>query len=243
MNLGAVSVSLQFSTSIHLTLIASLIFLFRFDREKRIPYSLFFMIVGMLTSYFDFLTTPILTLVYPLVLFVILAAEGSLRKDFIRTVMYSAFWSVGYLGMWGSKWILSSMLTGQNHIKKGIERLQLRSGNTLGDTRLSAADIFRMVKNYLVNSHFLALLLICIAIFAICAFFSKGYKNRHGWITTGLLFLVSLYPFVWFCLAKNHSIQHSFFTFRTLAGFVFAAGSGFLPLIDYNNIRISTKVL
>lgn len=60
------------------------------------------MIVGMITSYVDFLTAPLLTLGIPLVYLMLLQfreyREESYKKNLLTMLTASGLWGVGYLG-------------------------------------------------------------------------------------------------------------------------------------------------
>lgn len=72
-----------------------------------------FLIIGMLTSFFDFLTYPLFTLGMPLILISVLGTFSSVQKlcDIVKN---SIFWGIGYGGMWCGKWMVGSILTGDN---------------------------------------------------------------------------------------------------------------------------------
>ena len=62
-----IGVSLQGSSIFFITMIASIILIYRYNKIKDFP--LLFLVVGSLTSFFDFLTVPLLTLGIPFAIF------------------------------------------------------------------------------------------------------------------------------------------------------------------------------
>lgn len=62
-----IGVSLQGSSIFFITMLASIILIYRYNKIKDFP--LLFLIVGSLTSFFDFLTVPLLTLGIPFTIF------------------------------------------------------------------------------------------------------------------------------------------------------------------------------
>mgnify|MGYP003098497412 CR=1 FL=1 len=108
---AAVMQSLQYSTAFYVAFGAMAVLLWT---DGRMNDALFFMAVGMLTSFVDFLTYPIATLGLPL------AARMALRQkqekpcglaDFVKICLS---WGIGYAGMWSGKWLMAALLTGQN---------------------------------------------------------------------------------------------------------------------------------
>lgn len=69
-----------------------------------------FLIIGMATSYVDFLTYPFVSLGIPLVIWLILDNEEKVIQKLGKMVWNSGFWCAGYAGMWAGKWILGSIL-------------------------------------------------------------------------------------------------------------------------------------
>lgn len=62
-----IGISLQGSSVFFITMIASIILVYRYNKIKDFP--LLFLVVGSLTSFFDFLTAPLLTLGIPFTIF------------------------------------------------------------------------------------------------------------------------------------------------------------------------------
>ena len=66
----------------------------------------------------DFLTTPILTLGFPLVVFIAVNKE----KDRLKTLFTQSFiWLLGYASIWASKWLIGWILTGENIIDTDLK--------------------------------------------------------------------------------------------------------------------------
>ena len=129
-----VSSSLQNSTSYHMMMAAVIVLLSFWEKSCfREHLYLFFLCVGMLTSYMDFLTYPVVTLSFPLILCFALSDYRKVLEGIRRLLQYSVLWCIGYGGMWASKWILATVFTGENHIQKGISKILVRSGSDIGN--------------------------------------------------------------------------------------------------------------
>ena len=82
--------------------------------------------------------------------------HNSLKED-IKSFMGSCVaWTAGYAMMWGSKWILGTMVTKENMIKDALGSALFRIGATESETKTSAVEaVFRNIganKLYLLTA-------------------------------------------------------------------------------------------
>lgn len=214
--------SLSLSVCLYIMLIGIGIQL-RFDDvlKKKNIYHIFFLAIGMATAYFDFLTYPLITLTYPLCVYLYLHDRG-LAGNVRKMICYSVQWLGGYLGLWASKWILTDLLTGNSTIKDALGTLMVRTHSAEGYSR-SGGFLWVVIKNIKAYGNWCYVILAIIMLLIIVRRISAVQPSR------GIsFFLVMLYPFVWFFVTQNHSEQHWQFTCRILAGGVFAGFMGCL---------------
>ena len=115
-----VLVSLTMSVCWILTLLAVEYMLLHHDRlHEKGQYPEFFLIVGILTSYFDFLTYPIVTLGIPLCCYFLLERDR-LWNNIKRLTGFSVSWAIGYAGMWAAKWVIADLTLHTGTIKDAI---------------------------------------------------------------------------------------------------------------------------
>lgn len=244
LNLPAVAQSLQYSTVFHLTSFA-LIMLLGFWKSTgfRKYLWLYFLLVGISTSYMDFLTYPIITMTFPLiVLFALNSKNGiSLRKAAIQLIGFPALWGIGYGGMWGSKWLIATLVTGKNQFSYALKKVLERSGNTVGGQKITYGDIMTIMYDYLRKNALMYILVFMILITVLLVLISRGFMQKTKWIFAASFMILACYPFIWYAFLKNHSYQHHFFTYRSMASFVFAAGSFLLPLINWNKFKYNSR--
>lgn len=214
-------------------LTAAILVQLKMDRllSRRGWYGLFFLMVGMATVYFDFLTYPLVTLVYPLGIY--LYFHGStFKKDIIGIIKNSVEWSIGYVGMWAAKWILADCLTGSTCIQDAVETIFIRTGSAQGYSKIGGffSVLAKNFQPFLNWCYILIAILFAVLFFAGMSktFFRKIKSNLPG---AASYFLLASYPFVWFFLTQNHSEQHWQFTCRILAASVFAVISGCCVLL------------
>ncbi len=122
--------SLQFSWVYYIGILSAIVFLIR---EKWHPKSilLLFLITGMVTSYVDLLTYPLITLGLPMMIFLLRWQENdsTWRKKLLYFMGNSMFWGIGYAVMWGSKWVLNSIFTNGNIFENVRAEIEIRLSN------------------------------------------------------------------------------------------------------------------
>lgn len=199
--------------------------------EKNHNYILFFLISGMVTSYFDFLTYPLVTLGYPLVIYFYKNGD-SVRSDLKRMVTFSFNWFWGYVWMWFSKWVLAAVFTGSNTLKDAFMTLQTRTGNAGSEGRIGGfiKVIHKNLDAYLNWGFLLFMMVILIMLLSKNLFDLKICKFKK----TVPFLLVALYPFGWWFVTQNHSDEHWMFTCRIFAISVFALLSGVVKAVERN---------
>ena len=223
---AAVMQSLQYSTAFYVAFGAMAVLL---AADGRLNDSLFFMAVGMLTSFVDFLTYPIATLGLPLVLHTNCAGGGKREKPFGLSdcVRLCACWGAGYAGMWSGKWLVAVLLTGQN--------VFAQAGNAMGN-RLGAVDdsgdalslLTGVQENLRIMFNPLTILML-LGVLAVCAaLWMRSGKRLNIRRLPPVLFCAAL-PFMWYMVLLNHSAEHAFFTYRALCVTLFAGVSMTIP--------------
>lgn len=206
--------SMQFSPCFYLMLLTSmaLVGLRAYLNDTRRSY--LFLIVGILTAFFDLLTYPFVTLGIPLITY--LAVDKECRENWKKSikdiVFYSVSWGIGYVGMWGAKWVAASVLTDENVIMDAVNQVKFRSGHyEQGRSFLTTLklnfDACNMKSIWVVLIALTVFLLACV----ILNFRRNGIKLLP---VTAVILVVSLYPFLWYYLTMHHSSDNSYFTWR-----------------------------
>lgn len=210
--------SLSLSVCIYLLLIGLLIQVALDDKLVKINgYYSFFLIMGAMTSYFDFLTYPIVTLGFPLCVYFCMHEER-IKKTIINIFLYSGLWGFGYFYMWASKWIMSDVLVGSSTIKDALFTLGVRTGS---DT----VNYFMVVKKnlsaYMNRPYFV---LIVAILFIVAIWMVKDLLNKKKISISVMIPCAAMIiaPFVWWFVTQNHSGQHFVYTCRIFGLSVFA---------------------
>lgn len=197
--------SMQFFPVLVLTVIGSLLVI-KQDTAK--GFGLLFFIIGSLTSYFDLLTTPLLTLGIPLAVMLSLKPnEGFLlKKSFVECIQLILLWGLGFALTFVTKWALASLILGQNIFADAYEVSLYRM----------EADEFTRWDAVMRNLSMLNWWIVCIV--AIVLLIISLIKYRSFNFKKAILFLIiALMPYVWYFILSNHSYLHWWFTFRLQA--------------------------
>lgn len=213
-------VSLQYFSSYALMMLGVLAVLYGdewLSRNER--YGFFFLILGMLTCYFDFLTYPLVTLFIPLILVLYLHAhEQHLFRFFVGACL---LWGVGYAGFWAMKWLVGSLIVGDDliynayhHAKYQVSMADVSTGSRTEAIAANLSVVARPAFVLLYAGAFCAYLLPIL-----CRRRDMGKLFAKGRWVMGATALV---PFAWWLVAVSHSVVHSLFTYRLIAITVFS---------------------
>lgn len=171
-------------------------------------FGLFLFIVGGLTSYFDFLTTPVLTFGFPCVFALMLRKN---LPDWKFIIVCGFMWCLGYVSIWASKWILSGLLASVDIIEQTRDALITRTHFVITDDNIKGSHI---------------VLIITIILFAVSFIWSILYGIRKGRLPlikrfAGLAF-IGCVPFIWVLAFQGHCFPHFWFVWRSFAVSVIA---------------------
>lgn len=170
----------------------------------------FFLIIGGLTSFFDFLTVPMITLEVPLLIYTLM--ENKNKKDIkqllIELLKNCFMWGIGYIGVWFTKWILVDLVYNKDMIKVAINQAKFRS-NITGITIL---QMFTMNLGVIKRTLSLAIFIIIILSSVKLLKYRKELKINYK---EGMIYLsISLLGLIWMSVLKQHTYNHMFFTYR-----------------------------
>lgn len=181
---------------------------------------LFFLVIGMCTSYFDFLTYPVFTLGIPLLFWVLCMSKARPDANLpVLVIRNGIYWAVGYVGMWAQKWILYTIITGENLIAIAIRTVIYRSGGeAMGEQRGYFETAFRNINVLCKYPYVLAVLAAIIFLLLV-----NRQENPAGSKKTLLSYLfIATLPFWWYRISINHSYIHDYMTYKSLSISVFA---------------------
>lgn len=191
-----------------------------------------FLIIGMCTSFFDFLTYPLFTLGMPLVILLLCMAVSEEKKGAMKVVVLnSVFWGIGYFGFWAEKWILGTLLTEENILVEALGSIIERTGRSVVDQPIG------YVETVLENIGILCKWPYVLAVLGGLALIFTGMRKDRLKVSkelTAAYLLVAVFPFIWYAAAMNHSYLHSFMTYRDLGVSIFAGLSMIISMREIN---------
>lgn len=209
-----IGISLQGSFVFFIMMISSIIILLRYEEIK--SFSTFFFLIGMLTNFFDFLTVPMITLGIPLTIYYLLKQKQNENNSIKEVFIFSIAWAVGYIFTWLGKWVLLDFFYNKNIFEVVINQIIYRSSNISYGEKISYLEIVYNNYRWIVGSISVGLLVVYIM--EILKFLYNKNKIINFNINKSLIpfFIITMMPFIWYGIIKNHSYNHSFFTYRNL---------------------------
>ena len=232
---------LEYSWTFFIMLINSIIAILIENKGNKNLYMLFF-IAGILTCFFDFLTTEIITFFVPVLLVLIIRKEDNRLKNFKEGFIFvgisCTLWGTSYLAMWLTKWVLASIILNVNTIEYVKDNAMLRINGLEGLFSKKEMYIGALYKNWhnlypinIVKSR-KNLLKYALIFFTILLVFIDWKNIKKKWFA-GLLILVALMPYLRYLALANHSYRHAFFTFREQIISCIALIGAILEILNY----------
>lgn len=228
---------MQYASVTYIFLISTLVLLtIREKANGSQDLFLLYLIAGITTSFFDLLTFPLVTLGTLLITELLTEKNTYIDKLVSRLYMvarYSAYWCLGYFGLWGSKHLLTGILTDYDIWLdvKAAAFTRIKGG----DFDLSVYNILIQNARVIVRSpvfvFILVLLLICIFI----ALKENHIRNQSGNAILVSYTVIAIYPIIWYMVLRNHSLTHYNLAFRELSITVYAIVACAITLIERRN--------
>ena len=204
-----------------LTVISILLFNERLKQGNRYIY--FFMIMGIITAYFDLLTYPVVPLGIGLIIYFALnknfLSQASIKSLICNLLSKCFSWSFGYIGMWSGKIAVATILTNYNAFQDALNELMIRISHHDGHT--SYGQSITITDTIASNLHSFgagAIKIVFIITFLYFLYIIITRKKKFlfdKFTFSALLFTFSL-PFLWYAFVCNHSFMHVYLAYREL---------------------------
>ena len=224
-NLPLAAFCQQFFTVTLLTLLACYLLL-RFWNKLRGWLPEYFLILGSLVCFFDFLTFPVLALGYPLLVALLLQVKErqGAKTLWANTIGLSAVWMAAYGLTWLCKAPVGTLLTGQDVLGDILAQVAFRTTGDWEYVQVSPADsILINLRTFFIGSAIGCFAMMLLA--AVLRIIRGGgvYQSRGvQWLYALPVAVVALWPFAWYCVLQNHVRLHFWMTSKQLAVTVFA---------------------
>ena len=172
---------------------------------------LLFFVVGMLTNFFDFLTVPMVTYGIPMLVILLInekKEDYKWTKSLLDIIKLGIAWCIGYGLTWFTKWLLTDLFLHKNLISVALQQVKYRS----------IGREYSLLQAIYPNLDYEILFIILTVILTLALVF-KQIKNKSIYKNKTIkeiipFFLITILPYIWYAVLKNHSAEHSFFTYR-----------------------------
>lgn len=221
--------SIQYLPVLAIGLMAALWVVYRVRSVSQLSMTLF--VAGILTSFFDLLTCPLITWGLPICVWQMLPQCKQESDTWLSTIWHwassSLLWVVGYFGSWVIKFVLATATTSQNVIQNGFSQILFRTETGENISRIGALiSNFGHIPWYYFFVVMIVLVLICIK-----------YHTFDKLKSVVTLLLTALVPIGWYFVCSNHSCIHSSFTYRSLMITITAILMAVYYLIDWQKAK------
>ena len=207
-----------------ISLLAVIILLWKKDWiSKNHHFIYFFLSLGILTSFFMFLTYPLVTFGIPITVYILLNKKKRLKDLLLIGLSCGLAWSIGFSFNWAAKWVMSYLLTGYNAIADATARAA--RPYTEGGTYNTAFYWVFMNNLYVINVQPFRFIYRLTAVLLAAVTGWKWHKKRNFRFSFGaavcLLIIASL-PLAWYYVMRSHSTVHLWWAHKELAITLFA---------------------
>ncbi|MEG2021225.1 MAG: hypothetical protein RR087_05580 [Oscillospiraceae bacterium] len=249
-NIWIVPFSVAFSITFYIAFGVGLYILYS---KKRYSQAMLFFVTGILTAFFDWLSTPILTFALPALLIVLISAkndaEYNLKKSFCGMLGMGSGWVAGYVLTVLSKWIIGSVILQENLFERGFSRIgaglnkfvdygpQTSLGVLKGSLKVNLKALYPISNLNSPTKTAIVLSIVFICVIIMIVFHKKADKL---WLPMMIL-LVGLAPYVWFAAFKGHCFIHFWFTYRSQAVSVAAFFIAYSLAVDHEKFTAFHK--
>lgn len=209
-----VSLSLQYSWVFYIAYCGAAVMVGKIDFFSRgSRYIYFFMVLGMLTSYFDLLTYPLFTWGFPLIWWLAIDRSDKKTAEWIRKVVASGIsWIVGYAVLWLAKWVLASIVLNQDVFQMAVDEI---IGISSGGDVESSGLLHRLNAVYLNWKHYSYPIYTLVLLAWMLWWFAGAVRNGWKRSTKACAYLlVGFSSIVWYITLVGHTEIHHFFTHR-----------------------------
>jgi len=228
-NIFVTQFSIQFFPVVVMSVIASILMCKYYDNRKKVLLTAF--ILGCCTAYFDLFTTPLLICGLPLIVYISLKTDEPFIRRLKTVLLFSCLWAFAYALCWMTKLTLATLLSDMNVFANAFDQFVGWS-----DTQ-KIARIDAITRTF----GMLPIFFICLAL-SVLFLLTIFFFNKKEIKTNILLFIVALYPFVWFFLAALPSYWHWWFSYRAYAISIIALFFIFINFISWDKVeKLITK--
>lgn len=222
--------SIQFFGVFNISILGSIYLLYVNNKNDFHP--IYFFIIGAVTSFIDLLTAPLVTLSIPLIISTIYNRR-KIKAIFISCI----FWTLGYLSLWMSKWLLGQFSYSPGAITNAVNQIRYQTATNLTESISRSETIYRnfwQLIGYDKTNKYVVLAIGLTMFF----FLVRYYRIPKDWLIKILPWLIIVcIPYIWYLVAAGHDYMHVWFTYRNQLMTVISASLIYLEFIDRKKFK------
>lgn len=210
---SAMSQAFQYSPVFYLLAFFTLILICNPEKvieKKRFVY--LFILAGLLTSYLDLLTFPLLTWGIPVAWWIVMQDEKSAKVHLLQVVQSGIAWIFGYAGMWAFKWPISSWALEYDVWEIAKREIFYMSGNSADNAYSSKEHLNAFLLNWKHYAYapYAILIMVCVAvgIYLLIRYRQKTNQKSLAYLLIGSSVVA------WYFVLAAHTCIHHIFTYR-----------------------------
>lgn len=196
--------------------------------RKLDSYPMFFMVVGIVTMFFDFYTVPILTFGLPMIYLMSLRAKNGMPMSIKDVLLCLAGWGAGYLLTWLVKMALVDIFTEYAGFSNGFSELRmwLRKSPETSDAASAYIKAFAALRKVIVPDMKTGIIMTSLLTAVTAVFIYRVRKGETRVLkANAAMLVVGLLPLLWFAAATKPITNHAFFQYRSIAVTYWAIGA------------------
>ena len=208
------ALSIQYASVYCITLILTAVML-RFDlyADNKVWAVLFG--GGIAVAFFDFFTYPVVALGIPLIISVFLTSDQGIGRNVKKILAGSFSYFAGYAGMWAGKWIMADLLIKSGTIRNAINEIFIDSTGAEDKAVYTIPYVYRQILMHLTHKSIVIIAFLFVVVLVLLLVTKKCSIKPD--ISTVLILVIALYPFVWYAVVKQHSATMTRMEQRELA--------------------------
>ena len=158
------------------------------------------------------------------------------ESDSHHTPLMFIIWLIGYTSTWVSKWVIGFIIDGSSSLSSIIQQIELRTSDNYKGMHMTILELANFIGDNLLRMNFLyPVLVVFLAILIIAVDLLMNNRNFY-YRNRSYLFIFFLFP-SWFLILRNHTIQHGWFTWRSILPMIIAGILIFKNYILYVNSK------
>ena len=217
-----------------IAIVSTIFILLKKDSEKNIAINFF--VIGSITSFIDLLTTPLVTLGIPIIVYLLLIQKHgkNLKECLIELIKICLMWGIGYGLTWATKWILVQLMYNRPIIQNALTQAQVRTVTN----KTTFLNMMINIGNFLSYEVIFANIMIMIsyAIIMLVKNRNKELNIKNNIVQSIPYLIVAMMPLAWYAVLKQHSMIHRFFTYRALVITIIT-----LMVSEYKILEVKTQ--